>query len=151
MQELVSWGNTPFLFWYCQLIHASVDKGTHACGPDRIVICRVIVLAVRHQYACVRCLADGTPDRPASPRSFFTVDKRRPARQTRKMGCRPSTRITTPDVVLPREKPCVPSSADASILSDRFPYFKLPWGMFLQKNSQFRAAVSACQRRAVCV
>ena len=32
------------------------------------------------------------------------------------MGWRPPTRITTPGVVLPREKPCLPLSADASII-----------------------------------
>lgn len=91
---------------------ASVDKGTHACGPDWAAVCRVIVLDIR-QYVCVLCLADNAPDQPASPSEFFTEDKRRLARQTRQAGCRPPTRITTPDVVLPREKPCVPLSTDA--------------------------------------
>ena len=95
-------------------IIASVDKGTHACGPDWAAVCRVIVLDIR-QYVCVLCLADNAPDRPASPSEFFTEDKRRLARQTRQAGCRPPTRITTPDVVLPREKPCVPLSTDASM------------------------------------
>lgn len=27
---------------------ASVDKGTHACGPDWAAVCRVIVLDIRH-------------------------------------------------------------------------------------------------------
>lgn len=92
---------------------ASVDKGTHACGPDWAAVCRVIVLDIR-QYVCVLCLADNAPDQPASPSEFFTEDKRRLARQTRQAGCRPPTRITTPDVVLPREKPCVPLSTDAT-------------------------------------
>lgn len=92
---------------------ASVDKGTHACGPDWAAVCRVIVLDIR-QYVCVLCLADNAPDQPVSPSEFFTEDKRRLARQTRQAGCRPPTRITTPDVVLPREKPCVPLSTDAN-------------------------------------
>ena len=92
---------------------ASVDKGTHACGPDWAAVCRVIVLDIR-QYVCVLCLADNAPDQPASPSEFFTEDKRRLARQTRQAGCRPPTRITTPDVVLPREKPCVPLSTAAT-------------------------------------
>ena len=92
---------------------ASVDKGTHACGPDWAAVCRVIVLDIR-QDVCVLCLADNAPDQPASPSEFFTEDKRRLARQTRQAGCRPPTRITTPDVVLPREKPCVPLSTDAT-------------------------------------
>lgn len=92
---------------------ASVDKGTHACEPDWAAVCRVIVLDIR-QYVCVLCLADNAPDQPASPSEFFTEDKRRLARQTRQAGCRPPTRITTPDVVLPREKPCVPLSTDAT-------------------------------------
>ena len=65
---------------------ASADKGTHACGPDWVAVCRVIVLDIRHQYVCVLCLADNAPDRPASPSEFFTEDKRQLARQTRKMG-----------------------------------------------------------------
>ena len=64
---------------------ASVDKGTHACGPDWAAVCRVIVLDMR-RHAFVLCLADSAPDRPASPPEFFTEDKRRLARQTRKMG-----------------------------------------------------------------
>ena len=92
---------------------ASVDKGPHACGPDWAAVCRIIVLDIR-QYVCVLCLADNAPDQPASPSEFFTEDKRRLARQTRQAGCRPPTRITTPDVVLPREKPCVPLSTDAT-------------------------------------
>ena len=97
------------------MLIASVDKGTHACGPDWAAVCRVIVLDIR-RYACVLCLADNAPDRPASPSEFFTEDKRRLGRQTRQVGWRPPTRITTPGVVLPREKPCLPLSADASII-----------------------------------
>ena len=74
-----------------------------------------IVLDIR-QYVCVLCLADNAPDQPASPSEFFTEDKRRLARQTRQAGCRPPTRITTPDVVLLREKPCVPLSTDAIVI-----------------------------------
>ena len=102
-------------FAHCEnvtIMLASVDKGTHARGPDWAAVCCVIVLDIR-RYACVLCLADNAPDRPASPSEFFTEDKRRLARQTRQAGCRPPTRITTPDAVLPREKPCVPLSADA--------------------------------------
>ena len=97
---------------------ASVDKSTRACGPDWTAVRCVIVLDMR-QHACVLCLADNAPDRPASPSEFFTEDKRRLARQTRQAGCRPPTRITTPAVVLPREKPCVLLSADAKISQKR--------------------------------
>ena len=93
---------------------ASADKGRHACGPDWNAVCCVIVLDLRQQ-AYVLCLADNAPDRPASPSEFFTEDRRRLARQTRQAGWRPPTRITTPDVVLPREKPCVPLSTDAKV------------------------------------
>ena len=93
---------------------ASADKGIRACGPAWNAVCCVIVLDIR-RYACVLCLADDAPDRSASLSEFFTEDKRRLARQPRKMGCRPSTRITMPGVVLTREKPCMPLSTDASV------------------------------------
>ena len=94
---------------------ASADKGIRACGPAWNAVCCVIVLDIR-RYACVLCLADDAPDRSASLSEFFTEDKRRLARQPRKMGCRPSTRITMPGVVLTREKPCMPLSTDACII-----------------------------------
>ena len=106
---------------------ASADKGTCACGPVWNAACCAIILGLR-QYACVLCLAYVAPDRPAS--SFFAEDKRRLARQTRQVGCRPPTRITTPDVVLPREKPCVPLSADA----------------FQAGNQRSVSRLSACQK-----
>ena len=91
---------------------ASVDKDTHACGRGWNAACRVIVLDLRQQ-ACVLCLAGNAPAVPASPSEFFAEDKRWLARQTRQVGCRPPTRITQPDGVLPREKPRVPLSTDA--------------------------------------
>ena len=90
---------------------ASVDKGTHARRTHRPAFRGVIVLD-RRQPACVLCLAKNAPERPAGLR-VFPEHGRRLARQTRQAGCRPPTRITTPDVVLPREKPCVPLSTDA--------------------------------------
>ena len=80
---------------------ASVDKGTHARRTLRPAFRCVIVLDIR-QYTCVLCLAKNAPERPAGLR-VFPEHGRRLARQTRQMGCRPSTRITQPAVVQDRE------------------------------------------------
>ena len=93
---------------------ASVNKSTHARRTFRPAFRGVIVLD-RRQPACVLCLAKNAPERPAGLR-VFPEHGRRLARQTRQVGWRPPTRITTPGVVLPREKPCLPLSADASII-----------------------------------
>ena len=81
------------IFWYV----ASLDKGTYARRTLRHAFRCVIVLGIR-RYACVLCLAKNVPERPAGLR-VFPEDKRQLARQTRQMGCRPSMRITKPDVV----------------------------------------------------
>ena len=79
---------------------ASVDKGTHARRTFRPAFRGVIVLDLRQQ-ACVLCLAKNAPERPAGLR-VFPEHERQPARQTRQMGCRPSTRITQPAAVQAR-------------------------------------------------
>ena len=76
---------------------ASVDKGTHARRAHRPAFRCVIVLDIR-RYACVLCLAKNAPERPAGLR-VFPEHGRQMARQTRQMGCRPSTRITQPAAV----------------------------------------------------
>ena len=81
------------IFWYV----ASLDKGTYARRTLRHAFRCVIVLDIR-RYARVLCLAKNAPECPAGLR-VFPEDKRQLARQTRQMGCRPSMRITKPDVV----------------------------------------------------
>ena len=95
---------------------ASLDKGTHARRTFRHAFRCVIVLDLRQQ-ACVLCLAKTAPERPAGLR-VFPEDKRQPARQTRQMGCRPSTRITKPDVVWTRENHVCSCQATLSFLMD---------------------------------
>ena len=63
---------------------ASVDKGAHARGAHRHAFRGVIVLDLRQQ-ACVLCLANDAPGRPAGLR-VFPEDKRRLARQPRQAG-----------------------------------------------------------------
>ena len=86
---------------------ASADKGTHARRTLRPAFRCVIVLD-RRQPACVLCLAKNVPERPAGLR-VFPEHGQQLARQTRRAGCRPPTRITKPAVAQARENhvgPC---------------------------------------------
>ena len=80
---------------------ALVANGPHARRTFWPAAECVIVLDMR-QHACVLCLSIDVPECPAGLR-VFPGHGRRLVRQTRQMGCRPSTRITTPDVVQTRE------------------------------------------------
>ena len=102
------------------IILASLGKGAHARRTFRHAFRCVIVLDLRQQ-ACVLCLAKTAPERPAGLR-VFPEDKRQLARQTRQMGCRPSTRITKPDVVWSRENHVCSCQATLRIQYSRFSF-----------------------------
>ena len=91
---------------FAQTSLASVAKGTHARRTHRPAFRGVIVLDLRQQ-ACVLCLAKNAPERPAGLR-VFPEHGRQMARQTRQMGCRPSTRITQPAALQARENHVCP-------------------------------------------
>ena len=118
----------------CTASIASSDKGNRTCGPDRNAICCVIALAIRpvcpHPLPCRR-----RPSPGGKSTEFFTEDKRRLTRQTRQVGCRPGARITTPDAVLTREKPCLPFSADAIIRNFILKYKPLSLPTFLFRQT----------------
>ena len=91
---------------FAQTSLASVAKGTHARRTHRPAFRGVIVLDLRQQ-ACALCLAKNAPERPAGLR-VFPEHGRQMARQTRQMGCRPSTRITQPAALQARENHVCP-------------------------------------------